>query len=809
MTGTNAPDARVGNRARDEEEDEDEVGVVDVEGGERSTTGGTASRVVAFQTRAASARTTTTTTTTTTVDGEESDAEEDVGTSAAASKFLDATKSFRAPRSGDKRSLEVYVSTWNVGNKAPTSEAASGWLKSARGSDVIAVGAQEASYVKTKKTTKPSAVSAACGDAEPYASRFKRGFLHSTKWTRVGMMMGGAMAGGVMGYVPGAMCGMFTGWYTSKRLVQEIKVRMHWFDFLSAAVGAEYVLLQSEMLLQMRLAVFVKKRLVSRIQSVKVGSKATGLGNLVGNKGGIIVHIELDNGETIAFVSCHLAAHEQPKFLQARNDMVPEIFNGAWGDCQLRPACALPVVKDINATFFDTGNEVLRKFKGAMTKTSNAFESATGAKIGSGYAPRRNQVPDLLDSTSHVFFFGDLNYRLDPGQVVGDEWDTHWNKKSESENKSSREKYDVESVPLSKFPADRPSATPGAEEDSDNENEVVDASPFQIGRAAIIESVSQQRFTELSKADQLKRSIREGKVLSNFREMPLSFFPTFKRASNKSEKSKGMCSAKATTVQESSYAQPGTSEYYNAKRVPSWCDRVLVHSLAGAKSSIDEIEYGARHDVLTSDHAPVYARFRVHLRSLPNVKSLPRATLKLTTLQVTRTYTEEEIGNNVGSSVYVHLFVPHTRIVLPVAREVSSTHIARDGKQPNEIGKYDFPPQNLPSTLVGYDASDEHIRIAQEKSQARFALLTEDERKKMKTASVTEPDSDSEARTKRLGMDAFKEFVGIISVVDSRTGQKLGTCAVPLPTSSASFSVPLLYFSKKVGSITGSWSLST
>ena len=745
------------------------------------------------------------------VDGGESDGEADVGTSAR-SKFVHATKSFRAPRGGEKKSLDVYVSTWNVGNKAPTTEAASGWLKSARGSDVIAIGAQEASYVKTKKTTKPSAVSAACGDVEPFKSRFKKGFFHSSKWTRLGMMMGGAMAGGVMGYVPGAMCGMFTGWYTSKRLVQEIKVRVHWFDFLHASVGSEYALLQSEMLLQMRLVVFVKKTLVSRIQSVKVGSKATGLGNLVGNKGGIVVHIELDNGETIAFVSCHLAAHEKPKFLQARNDMVPEIFNGAWGDCQLRPAGALPIVKDINATFFDTGNEVFRKFKGAVTKTSNAFETATGAKIGSGYAPRKNQVPDLLDSTSHVFFFGDLNYRLDPGQVLGNEWDTHWNKEIESENKPTREKYDVESVPLSKFPANRPSAAPGAgEDDSDNDdNEIVDASPFQIGRSAIIESVGRQRFTELCKADQLKRSIREGKVLSNFREMPLSFFPTFKRVSNanKKEKSKGMCSSKTTTVEEKSLAQPGTSEYYNAKRVPSWCDRVLVHSLAGAKSSIEEVEYGARHDVMTSDHAPVYARFRVHLRSLPHVKSLPRATLKLTTLQVTRTYTEEEIGKNVGSSVYVHLFVPHTRIVLPVAREVSSTHVARDDKQPKEIGKYVFPPQNLPSTLVGYDASDEKLRIAQQKTQARFALLTENERKKIKAGGVIEPESDSDARIERLGVDAFKEFVGIVSIVDSRTGQKLGTCAVPLPASSASFSVPLLYYSKQVGSVTASWTLS-
>ena len=87
-------------------------------------------------------------------------------------------------------------------------------------------------------------------------------------------------------------------------------------------------------------------------------------------------------------------------------------------------------------------------------------------------------------------------------------------------------------MPLSKFPANRPSAAPGAGEDdsdNDNDNEIVDASPFQIGRSAIIESVGRQRFTELCKADQLKRSIREGKVLSNFREMPLSFFPTFKR----------------------------------------------------------------------------------------------------------------------------------------------------------------------------------------------------------------------------------------------------------------------------------------
>ena len=112
--------------------------------------------------------------------------------------MLASTNSFRAPRAGTKAALEVHVSTWNVGNKAPRADAASGWLRDARRSDIVAVGAQEASYVKTRKTIKPVAVSAACGDEANFKSRFRKGFFKSTKWTRVGMVAGGAFAGGVM-----------------------------------------------------------------------------------------------------------------------------------------------------------------------------------------------------------------------------------------------------------------------------------------------------------------------------------------------------------------------------------------------------------------------------------------------------------------------------------------------------------------------------------------------------------------------------------------------------------------------------------
>ena len=129
-------------------------------------------------------------------------------------KLMMHTKSFRAPTPGSaaSRELEVYIATWNVGNKAPTMEAASEWLSKARTADIVAIGAQEASYLKTKKTVKPPQVSTELGDSVVFKSKLKkRGFFKSTKWTRMGMMAGGAFAGGVMGSAPGAMCGMFTG----------------------------------------------------------------------------------------------------------------------------------------------------------------------------------------------------------------------------------------------------------------------------------------------------------------------------------------------------------------------------------------------------------------------------------------------------------------------------------------------------------------------------------------------------------------------------------------------------------------------
>ena len=731
--------------------------------------------------------------------------------------MLQSTKSFRVTKA---RAMEVYCATWNVGNEAPRLDAATGWLREARArGDIIAIGAQEASYKRSRKNIKPGSISKHMGDDEEYRSKLrKKGFWGSTKWTKAGMMAGGMFAGGVLaapvGAAPGIMCGLFAGYVTGKRVVDELKVRTHWFDFLLATLGSEFVLLQSEILMQMRLAVFIRAELQSRVRNVKVGSKATGIGNLVGNKGGLLVHVEFDNGETIAFVSCHLAAHEEPKFLQARNAMIPEILQRSWEERVMRIAGATPVFSDVNSAFYDASTEIISKFRGTGKKATDAFQAATDAfqaatgqslVLGSGFAAKKNQPLDLLDSTTHTFFMGDLNYRLDPGMVVGNEWNTHWSK--DAPGTKAEAKLEMDEVPLSKYPAARPVAKPGMviEENIDDEP-IVEASPFSVGRSAVIEHIAAKQFETLEKADQLKHAMQLGKVLTGFREMPLKFYPTFKRRGSKKKSKKsgmkcGPSNSNTVAESESEFAAditaPGSADYYHEKRMPSWCDRVLVHSLPGAEDACEQVQYGARHDVQTSDHAPVFAIHRVTLRQLPAVNSLPRALLKFSELRVTREFSAHEY---VSLNAWVHVIVPHTRIVLPDASELSSEHAARSAADvaSSSTANYEWSASALPEIIIGFDETDNDEKAKQtaKASKSIFAKVS------------TEGDEESQPLTAAdvmLGVEAYEKFHAVVTLMDSRSGRKLGTAIIAL--SSKAFDVPLALYSETVGRVSGAWSI--
>jgi hypothetical protein len=82
-----------------------------------------------------------------------------------------------ARASEDTITLTTWVGTWNVGNVAPKMDAVTQWLARARGHDLVAVAAQEASYPHSRANLKPEAVWAETlaarrgGDAEAENAR--------------------------------------------------------------------------------------------------------------------------------------------------------------------------------------------------------------------------------------------------------------------------------------------------------------------------------------------------------------------------------------------------------------------------------------------------------------------------------------------------------------------------------------------------------------------------------------------------------------------------------------------------------------
>lgn len=102
--------------------------------------------------------------------------------------------------------------------------------------------------------------------------------------------------------------------------------------------------------------------------------------------------------------------------------------------------------------------------------------------------------------------------------------------------------------------------------------------------------VEARMWTELAGVDELAKEVGKAKVLVNFCEGPLRFPPTFK-------------------------FDPGSpiGAGYNAARVPSYCDRILWHSLPARRPLLCQTSYSTVQDVRSSDHVPVRATFELQI----------------------------------------------------------------------------------------------------------------------------------------------------------------------------------------------------
>ncbi|KAG0587749.1 hypothetical protein KC19_2G188700 [Ceratodon purpureus] len=256
-----------------------------------------------------------------------------------------------------------------------------------------------------------------------------------------------------------------------------------WTATLKSHFGERYKLVHATSRGQMRLVVFVRDDAEKAISEVDNDSEATGVGNVMANKGGVCIAFKFwDTG--LCFVNCHFAAHV--------------------GQCE--------------------------------TRNSNFRQIAMSMRVGL-------QSMDLLSQFHHVFWLGDLNYRLDFGKL-------------------------------------EPQGT----------------TPDRAFWATIVKQIHANRWKELLKYDELRKEKGASRILAGFKEGEITFPPTFKM-------------------------QRDFLDHYDQKRMPAWCDRVLWKTLQGCHSYL--ISYFSAPSILTSDHKPVGATYKLTSYALPSSTMLP------------------------------------------------------------------------------------------------------------------------------------------------------------------------------------------
>jgi len=363
---------------------------------------------------------------------------------------------------------------------------------------------------------------------------------------------------------------------------------------------------------QMQILVFARHFLRSSIPKDKFFTNAenTGFAHVFPNKGGICVSMMVD-GTRLAFITCHLAAHEGVEKCMTRNASIEEILGGV------------------------------------------RFNEDYGGKY------------DVSMTHHHTFLMGDLNYRItfdprtpadvDPAKKTAKKDNKAIKRTSSPPIKTDDLSSNASPNPLSSLPSTRLSnisnssgqgekerergmsrgvSTFGGLKDKDDEDEDDLSGNMSNERINLLNQafywVDNKQWDELLGYDELFRELEGGRVLEGFHTSKPTFPPTFKRI-RKVSLASDMATVHAHDVQLAFKADshedltktekeeeilPITtvseaSKFYNHARMPSYTDRVLYKSLPGFQDHFQVIGLYSYEDIKTSDHKPVRALFSI------------------------------------------------------------------------------------------------------------------------------------------------------------------------------------------------------
>lgn len=337
----------------------------------------------------------------------------------------------------------------------------------------------------------------------------------------------------------------------------------------------DYTVIAEVHLVSISLFVFGRNRsgIPARVKEVRTSTASTGFFNLLGNKGGVGARIVLNSQlpgnssieteqseEVLTFVCAHLTAHDH-NTLRRNADFKTIVSRLAFTP---ESAIAIPEPNDN-----DDRPDLTRSGKDA-NELKDQYESRVNAQRArrlnapTGRAAALDKKTYSLYDSHHVFFFGDLNYRL-----------------------------------------------------------ALDSGPDSLKKTDVQRKIGQEDFTYLAKYDQLVREHRKENVLNGFSEYALAeakIPPTYKyKPVRKSPDSSSGGEGKSDEKKESFSPAASKGNELSGKRIPGWTDRIFWASAGSGSGSTDnDAHQGVSVELFRSlmsynlsDHKPVTALLKL------------------------------------------------------------------------------------------------------------------------------------------------------------------------------------------------------
>lgn len=175
-----------------------------------------------------------------------------------------------------------------------------------------------------------------------------------------------------------------------------------WEAYLQECLGENYIPLRSHTLQATHIIVFGHKAVAHLCSSFTSSAVATGLGNTLGNKGGVLVSFKIGNS-SFAFVNAHLAAHQNA--VKERNQNYHNISKGLAQFLDKKHRITSNVGVGALESSYSSSKESINS---SLDATTSANDNGTSSPS----ILNKNEFNTLDQCADRVFFMGDLNYRI-------------------------------------------------------------------------------------------------------------------------------------------------------------------------------------------------------------------------------------------------------------------------------------------------------------------------------------------------------------------------------------------------------------